>query len=92
MQLIYDKAPRIRETFRITIYTTGGPATVEWYLDGQPIRRTNCPDPPCHEQLYVPPEFKDSELRIVGTDKSETREVRLRIADTDVAPTSTAMA
>jgi hypothetical protein len=42
------------------------------------------------------PEFKDNELRIIGTDRSETRELRLRIADkdtdNDASPSSAAMA
>ena len=94
MQLIYDKPPRIREIFRLSVYTTSGPARVECYVDGQLIFRTDCPDPPCHEQLYVRPEYNDSELLIVGTDRDETREIRLRITDqdTDLAPPSVAKA
>jgi hypothetical protein len=87
MQLIFDSPPRVGENFRLAIYSSAAPARVEWYVDGRLVRRTDCPDPPCHEQMFMRPEHKDSTLRIVGTDRSETKELRFQIKEEDPTPT-----
>lgn len=92
MQMIFDSPPKVGETFNLHIYTDAKPAHVLWFIEGNLIRRHDCPDPPCHEQMFIQPEYSHKELRIVGTDRVETKELVFHIKEEDPSPYAMARA
>ena len=92
MRLQYNQIPRAGETFILSITGSVGIARVTWMINDAVLNVTKCEDPPCYEEMYIEPRFAGRELRLIGEDEVETKELRLRIGGTDTAPITAALA
>jgi len=66
--------------------------TIDLFIDQQQLRHKECPDPPCHEELYVGAHLKDRELIVIAHDGKDTEELKFRIKDQDTDLVSNNMA
>jgi hypothetical protein len=69
--------PMAGESFRFEITGATGKTRVEAHIDRKPIFVHDCPDPPCHETILVPPGTRGAELRLVAIDSTGNRAERV---------------
>lgn len=86
MQIEELGPPYAGELFRFTV--TGGtrPTHIEVYIDRRQILSTDCPDPPCHEIIVVPPGTRGADLWIIARDAhGNTEQIRFTVGESDTS-------
>jgi hypothetical protein len=69
--------PNPGQTFNFTVRGGVGKVTIAAYInESQVVFQTECPDPPCHEMVFIP-EYASGQLLVVATDSSGIRAQRV---------------
>lgn len=79
--------PHPGQRFRFTVVGGIGRTRIEVYIDEKRIYADDCPDPPCHEMIEVPPGARGATLRVVAKDsvgKTSEREFVVRDSESGV--------
>jgi hypothetical protein len=78
--------PYAGELFQFMVTHGTGPTHIEAYIDRRKILVADCPDPPCHEMISVPPGTKGADLWIVAEDAhGNAKERRFTIGESDTS-------
>jgi hypothetical protein len=62
-------APYPAENFSFTVRGGMGRITIAVFLNESQLMQTDCPDPPCHEMVFIPG-YASGQLMIVATDST----------------------
>jgi hypothetical protein len=81
MKVSYEDRPVEGHIFRVSAEHVAGRAQFNAYLNGELFWEHECPDPPCHEQLRVPPSIAGGILLITVRDREEEHELTFFIND-----------
>jgi hypothetical protein len=81
MKVGYKDPPIEDRMFALTAEEVSGSAHFTVYLNGQSFWEHECPDPPCHEQLRIPPNIAGSTLLVTVRDSEEEHELLFFIND-----------
>lgn len=65
--------PQPGRDFRFTVYGGSGTTKIEADLNQRQVLQVECPDPPCHEMVFIPTNTF-GELVVVATDSTGARE------------------
>lgn len=65
MKIQPDGDPIAGSIFGISV-NEDQPVEIEVYAGGELVYEHDCPDPPCHEQFLIAPEFAGQTLKIVS--------------------------
>jgi hypothetical protein len=68
--------PHPGQVFNFTVRGGSGTARIAAYLNGIQVLQSECPDPPCHEMVFVPTNAF-GQLMIVATDSSGVAQQRV---------------
>ena len=81
MKVTYKDAPMENSMFSVSADEVAGSATFKAYIDGNLIWQHECPDPPCHEQIRIPPKIAGSTFLLEVADSREQQELTFFIND-----------
>ncbi len=62
--------------FHFTVIGAVGQTQIACFVDGRQIFFSPCPDPPCHEEMFIPDFTAGSLLVVVAVDSANTRVTR----------------
>lgn len=68
MEIETTDYPHAGERFSFKVVSGTGRTRIEVYVDGTRIYADDCPDPPCHEMIQVPPAAIGAALRVLAKD------------------------
>lgn len=78
--------PYAGERFHFTVTQGTGLTNIEVYIDRKELLSKDCPDPPCHEMILVPPGTKGADLWIIARDThGNTEEKRFTVGESDTS-------
>ncbi|HWX85137.1 MAG TPA: hypothetical protein VNZ48_16185 [Xanthobacteraceae bacterium] len=87
MDIEFSHSPIAGKTFHFTIRHATGKAKIKAFIDTSQVFDGECPDPPCHEQIFIPGGTRGSLLRIIATlADGNTIEREINITESDAAP------
>lgn len=69
MDFRYDSLPVPGHSFSVEVIDFRGGVLIEIFIGGLRVATKECPDPPCHEMLFIPKDADGKTLRIVATGK-----------------------
>ena len=53
----FNESPTAGQKFSVAVTDVDSMVTLTWYVDDDVIRSIECPDPPCHDDVYLPGEI-----------------------------------
>jgi hypothetical protein len=68
MRIAFATEPIAGQDFEFEIHETEGESTIRLYIGDALMLEAACPDPPCHERVYVPFEAGGDTLLIQAQD------------------------
>ena len=74
MRIAFASAPKAGRDFEFDVIETGDEARVQLYIDDNLMLEIRCPDPPCHERVFVPLEADGTTLLVRAEDVQEANE------------------
>lgn len=78
--------PYAGEPFRFTVADAPGKTKIDVYVNTAHIFKGECPDPPCHETVWIPVGTRGSVLRIMAKDfLGNTIEREFNITESDAS-------
>jgi hypothetical protein len=82
MKIEAAQAPFAGQFFHFTVLDVAGRTRIKVFVDALQIFDEDCPDPPCHEMVLIPPGTRSSLLRVVAQDLTgATVERKFTVAD-----------
>jgi hypothetical protein len=74
MRIAFASEPRGGRDFEFEVADAGADAHVQLYIGDNLVMEARCPDPPCHERVFVPLEAVGNMLRVRAQDVQEASE------------------
>lgn len=79
MVLNVPKPPLAGSNFSVQLDGYTGAAKLAVYVAGQRLLEKDCPDPPCHEMVFLTRDLAGRELKVIGTAMGESVSRTFRI-------------
>jgi len=85
MDVEHPKDPVAGERFAVNVHNFKGIVRLRVTLEGRILTERDCPDPPCHDEVWIPPDAVGKTLlvSVVGAEKEYVR--KFRIEEREVA-------
>ena len=78
--------PQAGEWFNFQVSGGTRPTHIEAYIGRSKVIDKDCPDPPCHESIFIPANARGSELWIIARDtKGNVEQQKIQITDSDAS-------
>ena len=74
MRIAFASAPRGGRDFEFEVHEAGKDAHIWLYIGDNLVMEAQCPDPPCHERIFVPLEAVGNTLLVRAEDVQEASE------------------
>jgi hypothetical protein len=86
MRIAFASAPKAGRDFEFDVIETGDEGRVQLYIGDDLMMETTCPDPPCHERVFVPLEAAGNTLLVRAEDAQEANEHVFAIDTAELEP------
>lgn len=84
MKIENSDQPYPGRPFRFRVSGGTRPTRIKVYIGHKEILDKDCPDPPCHEMITIPPNARGTELLIVAEDLlGNIEQAKFEIEDSD---------
>ena len=88
MRIAFASAPKAGRDFEFDVIETSGEGRVRLYIGDDLMMEAQCPDPPCHERVFVPLGAAGNTLLVRAEDMQEANEHVFAIGTEELDPDS----